>query len=586
MRERNLVFLTTVMVVCILQMAWGASAEPTYTFRGTILDEEGRPLQGVSILAYDRNKVDDSGHGYYLGTFTSQSDGTYKVPLYNGGFELVYQKAGYESVTRDLGFTYLFDVDLGPMTLRTTLAMSIGATERVAGPGETISVPFTITNNGGVEEHVVLSTSCRGNVTAEVRDAVGVVKAVDVATGESLELSIRLIFPSNASGAAEVTLTAQGSTTKTGTVSFEILGKPSTVSLCQSQYPSKKSSPGGSVDYDVTVTNPLATSGEAALTLTDIPEGWEATLLNKGYEQVDSVYLSSGGSDIVTVRVNVPRTASEGKYSFGLNATIGGLSGGTRLRLAVGSKVLALGMVTKYPVQLVKQGAVASFPITFENPGESPETLMLSMEFLPKNWKGTFTTGAGAEIQSVLLDPKGKDTITAVITPPYDVKPNNFGIRINAVSENLNGTLSLTVGITGNTEMSLKIGNLFSQLTVGETKEITLGVANTGFNTVTYPRLDIKPSVETFVVEYSPLDVKYIEPGATQTFTIRVTAQEGTAQGDYLIDVRALSSEVLTPVSQIRVSVQASSGQTMTVGIVIAIAFASVALVYLKFKRR
>jgi len=69
-------------------------------------------------------------------------------------------------------------------------------------------------------------------------------------------------------------------------------------------------------------------------------------------------------------------------------------------------------------------------------------------------------------------------------------------------------------------------------------------------------------------------------------FRLRVTALEGTAQGDYLLDLKAVSQETSTQETQKRLTVQASGNQMLIVGAVIAAAFASVLLVYRKFKRR
>jgi uncharacterized membrane protein len=134
--------------------------------------------------------------------------------------------------------------------------------------------------------------------------------------------------------------------------------------------------------------------------------------------------------------------------------------------------------------------------------------------------------------------------------------------------------------------MSLKVANLYGQMNVGETKDIQVTLENTGYSTITYPTLLIDPSVNTIVVEYSPIDVIAILPGQSQVFTLHVTAQEGTAQGDYIINVKGYSPEFLTDPVDIRMTVAASSSQTLIIVAVLVVAFMSIILVYRRFRRR
>jgi uncharacterized membrane protein len=53
-----------------------------------------------------------------------------------------------------------------------------------------------------------------------------------------------------------------------------------------------------------------------------------------------------------------------------------------------------------------------------------------------------------------------------------------------------------------------------------------------------------------------------------------------------MVELKALSREVVADPVQIRLTVQASSSQTLIVVVVVAAALASVFVVYRKFKRR
>ena len=75
--------------------------------------------------------------------------------------------------------------------------------------------------------------------------------------------------------------------------------------------------------------------------------------------------------------------------------------------------------------------------------------------------------------------------------------------------------------------------------------------------------------------EYSPIDVSSIPAGESVTFKVKMTPLQGTAQGDYIVEIKALSKEVLTDPAQIRLTVQASNYQTLIVAVVILAALAS-----------
>ena len=109
---------------------------------------------------------------------------------------------------------------------------------------------------------------------------------------------------------------------------------------------------------------------------------------------------------------------------------------------------------------------------------------------------------------------------------------------------------------------------------------------NTGYSPLNLVGLETGFSENLFKVECEPLRVMSLESGETQVFELKVTALEGTAQGDYMLDVRGVSREIESAPLQLRLTVLANRGQLIIVGLVIVAAFASIALVYKKFKRR
>ncbi len=518
----------------------------SYNFHGVIVDEAGNPISNVEIQVYDMLKVSSQNYqnGYYVTTASTQSDGSYKIPLYSGTFKLVYGKGGYVKQTKILGFTITQDVDLGETTLMRSVSITLTTIERTAAPGTILTVPMTIVNVGDQDESVQLQTFNKANWTTTILDSIGEVDAVTVKPGASTQLNLRIIIPVDATGTTVVNVTAIGAATAESTLKITVVGVLSHFVSCQ--YPSRETSPGAEVSFNVAVTNPYPYQVEARFTLKGVPDDWNPLILNDAKAQIQSTNILGGGSSEITIIVDVPQTIKVNTtVAAELQTSLGGLVDSTPLNIVVQHRLLALGIKTSYPTQTVELGKSASFPITLSNPGETDETLSLSMDYLPAKWGGSFTTEAGGAIQSILIDARSSVNLFAVFKPNVDAKPLVYNIVVKAISANLNGTLGLRVELVGNTDMTLKVANLYGQMNVGETKDIQVTLENTGYSTITYPTLLIDPSINTIVVEYSPIDVIAILPGQSQVFTLHVTAQEGTAQGDYIVDVRGYSPEVL-----------------------------------------
>jgi uncharacterized membrane protein len=575
------------LALLLLQPSMTSHAETTYNFHGMILDKDGRPLPGVDVLVYDLLMASslDNENGYYVATITTHSDGSYKIPLYDGSFKLVYEKNGYITKTRSLQFANVLDVDLGTTILDRSISIKFDSSERITNPGSIITVPFTVTNGGDMSESASLKISTAEKWFSSITDAAGEIAAVTLQPGETRNLSLIITVPFDALGEALVNVTALGKLSTSAIIKILVQGEAPPLIECP--YPSRQAAPGAQLDYSITVNNPSPQASEAKLTVKGLPSDWNHVILSDSKAQIGSINLSGGGSVGVTLHVEVPQSAVENStVGFEMQVTLDGRIDSVALSVEVQRHVLVLGFKTRYPTQSVVLGNEISFPITLENPGETDEILNLSTEFLPKNWGSRFTTSTGGAIQSILLEARERMDLNVVFKPDIEAKPGNYNVLVRAESSNLRGELILQVGLTGSAEMKMKIGNLYGQVTVGEAKEIEVKVENTGYSTITYPRLQIDPSVSSIVCEYGPIDVGSIPAGESVTFRIKMTAMEGTAQGDYLIEVKALSREVLTDPVQIRLTVQASSSQTLIVAVVIVAALASVFVVYRKFKRR
>jgi len=559
----------------------------SFNFHGVIVDEEGNPLSNVEIQIYDMLKVSspNNQNGYYVTTVSTQSDGSYVISLYPGTFKLVFIKSGYVEQTKFLGFTNVQDVDLGVTTLIRSVSIKLTTIERTVPPGTVLTVPLTIVNVGDQDESVQLQTFNKANWVTTILDSIGEVDAVTVNPGASEQLNIRVIIPVNATGNTVVNVTAVGDATAKAALKIIVSGVLSHFVNCE--YPSRETSPGAEVSFKVVVNNPYPYPAEAVFTLKGVSADWNPLILNDASAQIQSTNIPGAGSSEITISVDVPQTIKANTTAaLELQTSLGGLVDSTLLNLVVQHRLLTLGFKTGYTSQSIELGNTASFPITLENPGETDETLSLSMDNLPAKWSGSFITETGGSVQSILVGARASVGLLVEFKPDVDATPSVYNILIKAVSTNLNGTLNLRVDLVGNTKLKLNVANLYSQINVGETKNIQVTLENTGYTVISYPTLLIDPSVNTLVVQYSPIDVITIAPGQSQVFTLSVTPQEGTPQGDYIVEVKGSSPEILTDPVDIRITVAASGSQTLIIAGVLVVAFASIFLVYRKFRRR
>jgi uncharacterized membrane protein len=582
---RNQGFIALISITLLLQVATVARAD--YNFHGIIVDDQGMPVSGVQIQVYDTTKVSspEKSDAYYITSLQSGPDGSYLLPLYQGSFKLVYSKDGYVKQTKLLGFTNTIEVDLGKMTIVKSISLTLSAVERVASPGTILVVPLTITNVGDIQESVQLRTSSRENWNSTLLDTLGEVGAVSMKSESSAQLSLRVVVPIDASGSMVVNVTATGSTITGTSLKIDVAGSPNHFVTCQ--YPSMVTEPGASVAFKVTVINPYPYLAEVKFNLSGVPDAWNPIVLSSDEVQINSMNLPAGGSGIIKVMVDVPQTLkTNGTITLRLSTSLGDLVDLTDLNIIVQHRILALGIKTSYLVESIPLGSTASFPLLLTNPTEADESLSLSLDNVPAKWSGSFTTSSGGAIQTILIGARSSVNLYAVLKPSIDAQPSVYNVVAKMTSSSLNGNLTLRVELTGNTAMKLTVANLYQQINIGDTQTLQVTLQNTGYTVISYPKLLISPSVNTLAVSYDPDNVNSIPAGQSQVYTVSIAAQEGTAQGDYIVEIRGSSPEVLTDPAAIRVTVSASNTQTLIIAGLLMVAFASIVLVYRRYKRK
>jgi hypothetical protein len=91
---RGVIFVTVLLLACVCQLA-----AQGLQVSGTVRDEEGKPLAGVTVRLITRTQ------GVKIGGTNGNGEFSFR-DLGNGNYELSFEKAGYLTVTRVVEVTF------------------------------------------------------------------------------------------------------------------------------------------------------------------------------------------------------------------------------------------------------------------------------------------------------------------------------------------------------------------------------------------------------------------------------------------------------------------------------------------------
>ena len=91
---------------------------------------------------------------------------------------------------------------------------------------------------------------------------------------------------------------------------------------------------------------------------------------------------------------------------------------------------------------------------------------------------------------------------------------------------------------------------------------------------------------EEWDVSITPVQVASLAPRESSTFNIMAKTPADTVAGDYIITLKALSDQVKSEETQLRVTAQASTSWGLLGFGVAGVAIVSLVIVFMKFKRR
>ncbi len=554
-----------------------------YRITGTVVDDMGNPVEGVKVSVYSDFEADIEGqsYGYFVTKDTTDEEGRYSIPVDRGSYNLVYTKKGYNTETQSVEFNSVFKVNLKELTIHNSLTISLQNGTRVVKPGQLLEIPFTVQNTGESPTQTGFRVDA-GGWDAEIMDTVGEISSTGIESGSTVSLTLRLMVPYEPGETRDVNLLVKSTVNITCSVGVVIDDEPQNMMSCP--FKSLQCPPGGVAEYRVELTNPFYYTLETELTLEGLPEDWSYRILHEE-TGVTSVSLDHGETVNLVIMVNSDNNAEQRVYDLTFSASHRDGSEELPLSLRVAENMEPVYISTKYPDQSVEIGDSITYSITIENPTTESETLSLSVDSLPEDWRAEFMNTEGLKVGSVHLEPDSSETLRIKITPRLESSLGEYSLVIGAEAESLRGSLQLNINLVGSQDGVMTLSSLYEKLTVGESKTITVKITNTGYSDLTNVVLNVESSSETIQTEVEPYRVNTIKPGESATMMLKVRATEGTSTGDYVLTLKAVSNEYSFDVKQIRVTLKLGNRMLYISGGLLLLGVGSLVLV-LKLIRR
>jgi uncharacterized repeat protein (TIGR01451 family) len=549
---------------------------------GTIVDSDGNPIYRVRVRAYD------SKGGIAATAYTSTS-GYFRMAL-GGTYTLEFQKTGYvtqeKTVKVEIAPTDnpdLDDVKMGDIVMEYTVRLTSSVIKRIASPGATLQLQFTVTNRGDTSEDIAFTVSAPQGWQTRVLDSVSEIESIHLATG-SQTLTLEIKVPASATSTGTVTVTATG--TSTDTLDFEITPVRGTDEVqLVSPYLSVSEELGKTIELPLTVSN----TGEVDKTVSlaaEAPSGWTVSFKTSTNMAVRSLYMRPGDSVSLKILISPPDNAEIGDYSVTVKAADqDGVLDALELGVSLEEATSELEVISTFTDVTVEAGNSITFPIAIWNTGEKDTLCLLTVPVAPENWKTVFISD-DIEVSSLLIAAGESTTVKLQVTPPNSVETGAYVLVASVASDEGAGTtLPFNINVAGSYSLGLELSTLYKTVTIGQSLSFTAKVTNEGQSPVTTVYLEATlPS--DWEATVTPTQVSSLAARGSATFTVEVTTPADTVAGDYLLTVKAYSDQLESEEIDLRVTTQASNTWGYIGFGLVALAIVGVYFGFKRFKRR
>ncbi|TBH20680.1 NEW3 domain-containing protein [Thermus thermamylovorans] len=344
-------------------------------------------------------------------------------------------------------------------------------------------------------------------------------------------------------------------------------------------YPEIGVQPGESVNLTLTLKNHGLPPGVVRLSVTEVPQGWQASLIGGG-RLVRAVYLAPEGESSLTLRIQPPREVAPGTYRFQVRAEGLGQTASLPIALVVGEGLpQRLSLEAELPILRGPPTSAFRYRVTLRN--ESDRDLLTSLEYeAPQGFQVTFTPAfTGQQVTSLPIRAGESRDLDVEVSLPRDTPADTYGFTVRAVAGDTRADLRLTLEVTGRPEVRVttKEGRLSGRVTAGRENAIALVLRNEGSapaRNLTFSAFE--PS--GWEVRFEPEELEALEPGQEQEVTARVKPSPRAVAGDYMLTFSTRGDDGVSQTMDYRATVV-----TSTLWGLVGVALVAVALLVLAF---
>ena len=348
-------------------------------------------------------------------------------------------------------------------------------------------------------------------------------------------------------------------------------------------YPAMTVNAGDEMTLDLAIDNYSGQSQDFALSILEMPEGWEGDFSASG-QRVSVVHARDGEvNEDVSLEVTVPLEAEAGDYAIVLEAAGEGYSDELTIDFTVSAEELGnSSFEVEYPEQEGDAQTDFTFSATLINNTLSAQSYSLAAS-APMGWTVSFTpSGESTRVAALELEARTTQGVSINVAPPQNVAAGTYEIPCTAttVSEKLSFTLSVTINGTYDLMLSTPSGLLSFDAYSNKESAVQLTLTNLGNTDLT--NVNLTSSAPTgWTVRFANETIDVIEAGATVETTAYITPGENAMSGDYLTTITAADSNT-TDSAEFRVTVKTET----TWGIVGVAAIVVLAIVIIAVMRK
>jgi hypothetical protein len=296
--------------------------------------------------------------------------------------------------------------------------------QQTVGAGEVAQYIFTLQNTGDADDTYDLVKSGTNSDWGTVSES-----SISLGAGLSQDITMQVDVPpgtGDGNYAIDVTATSQGDSSKTQTASTTTIVSSVVVYGVElySEITSKTAFPGDSAIYTINVKNTGNTADDIDMTKTEFNSDW-------GTLSKSMVSLAGGGSEDITLKVNVPSDANSGSYLIKVKGTSSNdASKNYELSFSTVVEELTYGIELSPDTQdgTVETGNDIYFTITAENTGNTQDIIDLLVS-------GEFDGWADLSQSALDLDAGEEQNVILTISVPASASAGDYDFSVSGESQ-------------------------------------------------------------------------------------------------------------------------------------------------------